>query len=50
VVTFKGHGYAADAMIERDTRKYKLTQTSHDLVAVLNDLHKGRDSGPVGRF
>ena len=46
MVAFKGPGYAADAVIDRDTGKYKLTQTSHGLVAVLNDLHKGRDSGP----
>lgn len=46
MVTFKGPGYAADAVIDRATGKYKLTQTSHGLVAVLNDLHKGRDSGP----
>jgi hypothetical protein len=46
MVTFKGPGYAADAVIDRATGMYKLTQTSHGLVAVLNDLHKGRDSGP----
>ena len=46
MVTFKGPGYAADAVIDRATGKYKLTQISHGLVAVLNDLHKGRDSGP----
>lgn len=46
VVTFKGPGYAADAVIDRATGKYRLTQVSHGLVAVMNDLHKGRDSGP----
>lgn len=46
-VSFKGPGYEADAFIDRDTGRYDVTQTSHGLVAVLNDLHKGRDTGPV---
>jgi hypothetical protein len=44
-VTFKGPGYAADAFINRATGKYDLTQTMHGFVAVMNDLHKGRDAG-----
>lgn len=44
-VTFKGPGYAADAFIDRDSGKYTLTQSFHGLIAVLNDLHKGRDTG-----
>lgn len=47
VVSFKGPGYAADAFIDRDAGRYELTETRHGFVAVLNDLHKGRDSGPV---
>lgn len=46
-VSFKGPGYAADAFIDRESGHYNLTQTSHGFVAVLNDLHKGRDTGPV---
>ena len=45
VVTFKGPGYAADAFIDRDTGRYTLTQSFHGVIAVLNDLHKGRDTG-----
>lgn len=45
LVTFKGPGYAADAFIDRDSGNYTLSQTEHGLVAVLNDLHKGRDTG-----
>lgn len=45
VVAFKGPGYSADATIDRQTGKYHLTQSRHGLVAVINDLHKGRDSG-----
>jgi hypothetical protein len=44
-VTFKGPGYAADAFIDRETGRYDLTQTIHGFVAVINDLHKGRDTG-----
>jgi hypothetical protein len=46
-VSFKGPGYAADATINRETGEYKLTQQYHGLIAVINDLHKGRDTGPV---
>ncbi len=45
VVTFKGPGYGADAFIERDSGHYTLTQSFHGVIAVLNDLHKGRDTG-----
>jgi hypothetical protein len=44
-VTFKGPGYAADALIDRESGRYELTQTFHGFVSVINDLHKGRDTG-----
>jgi hypothetical protein len=44
-VLFKGPGYEADATIDRATGKYDLTVIPFSLVAVLNDLHKGRDTG-----
>ena len=47
VVSFKGPGYAADAFIDRETGQYRLTETYHGFIAVINDLHKGRDTGPV---
>lgn len=47
LVTFKGPGYAADAVIDRETGRYEVNQTFHGLLAVVNDLHKGRDSGPA---
>jgi hypothetical protein len=47
LVTFKGPGYAADAFIDRDSGHYHLTQAEHGFLAMLNDLHKGRDTGPV---
>ena len=46
VVTFKGPGYAADAFIDRETGAYTLTETDHGWIARINDLHKGRDTGP----
>ena len=44
-VLFKGPGYEADATIDRQTGTYELTVSPFSLVAVLNDLHKGRDTG-----
>lgn len=44
-VSFKAPGYSADAFADRTTGKYQLTITNNGIVAVLNDLHKGRDSG-----
>ena len=44
-IAFKGPGYAADALIDRATGRYELTETRMGLFAVLNDLHKGRDAG-----
>ncbi|WP_083488755.1 PepSY-associated TM helix domain-containing protein [Pedobacter borealis] len=35
----------ADSFIDRETGKYELTTTRFGAVAVINDLHKGRDSG-----
>lgn len=46
-VSFKGPGYMADTFIDRESGKYELTETRMGLVAVMNDLHKGRDSGKV---
>lgn len=45
-LSFKGPGYEASAVIDRDTGHYQLTETRGGFVAVLNDLHKGRDTGP----
>lgn len=45
MVTFKSPGYAADVFIDRETGKYTISETSSGLIAIMNDLHKGRDSG-----
>lgn len=44
-VSFRGPGYTADAFINRQTGTYQLTETRMGLVAIINDLHKGRDTG-----
>jgi len=46
-ISFKGPGYAADAFVERATGSYELTITKSGAVAIMNDLHKGRDTGSV---
>lgn len=45
IVTFRAPGYSADVFIDRETAKYELVESSFGMVAVMNDLHKGRDSG-----
>lgn len=47
VIGFRAPGYSADAFIDRETAKYQLVQTSFGVIGILNDLHKGRDSGSV---
>jgi hypothetical protein len=44
-VSFRGPGYTADALIDRGNGKYDLTEVRMGAVAVMNDLHKGRDAG-----
>jgi hypothetical protein len=44
-VSFKGPGYAADAFIDQAKGTYDIVETRNGFVAVLNDLHKGRDTG-----
>lgn len=45
--SFRGPGYSADTTIERATGKYQVVETKAGFIAVINDLHKGRDSGKV---
>lgn len=44
-VSFKGPGYSADAFITRETGEYELNESRSGLIGIINDLHKGRDSG-----
>ena len=44
-ISFKGPGYAADAFINREDGAYELTLLRAGIVGIMNDLHKGRDTG-----
>ncbi len=44
-ISSRAPGYTADIFVDRDTGKYDITEVSSGLVAVMNDLHKGRDAG-----
>lgn len=44
-VSFKAPGYSADVDIDRNTGRYDLIEVRNGFVAVINDLHKGRDAG-----
>jgi hypothetical protein len=44
-VTLKGPAYSCDAFIDRETGKLEVSEIKMGLMAVMNDLHKGRDSG-----
>jgi len=44
-VSFKGPAYTADIFVDRATGAYDLTETRMGFAALLNDLHKGRDTG-----
>jgi len=46
-VSFQGPGYTADAFIDPATGHYDLTETRSGLLAVINDLHRGRNTGKV---
>lgn len=44
-VTFKAPGYGADCFIKLADGTYRLTVSYQGAIGVLNDLHRGRDSG-----
>ena len=46
-IAFKGPGYAADVEVDRASGRYDLTETRLGFLAIVNDLHKGRDSGTI---
>jgi uncharacterized protein len=43
--SYRAPGYSADADVDEHTGHYTVVETSDGAVAVLNDLHRGRDSG-----
>lgn len=46
-VVFKGPGYAASAIVDRTTGRFDVSESRFGLAAIINDLHKGRDTGGV---
>ncbi|SFH10855.1 PepSY-associated TM helix domain-containing protein [Pedobacter insulae] len=44
-VSLKGPAYSCDAFINRETGSYEVSEVKMGVMAVMNDLHKGRDSG-----
>ncbi|SEJ05399.1 hypothetical protein SAMN04488058_103210 [Deinococcus reticulitermitis] len=49
-VSFLAPGYSADAVIDTQTGGYSVNILQQGGVAVLNDLHKGRDSGGTWKW
>lgn len=44
-LTFRAPGYSADAFIDLANGSYRLTTAYQGAIGVINDLHRGRDSG-----
>ncbi|MES2417644.1 MAG: PepSY-associated TM helix domain-containing protein [Bacteroidota bacterium] len=44
-IAFKGPAYSCDVFIDREKGTYEVSEIKMGIVAVMNDLHKGRDSG-----
>jgi uncharacterized protein len=44
-ISFAAPAYSADAFLDLKNASYKLTISAQGWVAVLNDLHRGRDAG-----
>jgi len=44
-LSFKAPGFDAECFFKIDTGKYELTTRVQGLVGLMNDLHRGRDSG-----
>ena len=49
-ITYKGPGYSADVFFDRASGEYEVDEVAYGPVAVLNDLHKGRDSGVAWKW
>ncbi len=45
LIVFKGPGYSADVFVDREAASYTLIEQARGWMAILDDLHKGRDSG-----
>lgn len=45
--SYRAPGYSADVIVDRQSETYSVTEVRNGFVAVINDLHKGRDAGKV---
>ncbi|RYG47059.1 peptidase [bacterium] len=44
-LTFRGPAYSADVFIKRDSGEYTVNVARQGPMAILNDLHRGKDAG-----
>jgi len=49
-ISFLAPGYSADTVIDVKTGTYETTILEQGAVAVMNDLHKGRDASPAWKW
>jgi hypothetical protein len=46
-VFYKGPGYSAEVVVDRQAGSYRVEEARRSVMAILDDLHKGHDCGPV---
>jgi len=49
-ISYKGPGYAADLFFQVDSGEFDLVVEQQGFVAVMNDLHKGRDTSSTWKW
>ena len=49
-ISFSGPGYSADVFVNREDGSYEISETRSGLFGIINDLHKGRDSGKAWKW
>jgi hypothetical protein len=49
-ISFSGPGYSADVFVNREDGRYEISETTTGLFGIINDLHKGRDSGKAWKL
>ena len=47
-ISFRGPGYTADGFADRATGQYELLENRLGFIAIVNDLHTGRDTAKPG--
>lgn len=47
---FKGPGYNASVFVDVTSEMVEVETTNYGVIALLNDLHKGRNSGEVWKW